>query len=293
MRILQLAQFYPPVIGGEERHVRNLSVELGALGHDLHVATLDVGAAPQLDPGVQVHSLHNLGVRVPALYPTADRPLALPMPDPLVTRALSQVVGQVRPDVVHAHFFMSGLVAMQLKEALGVPFVVTFHALGLVRKLHQGAADEFPAKRITIEGDIVRAADVIVAECPDDRRNLVTLYDADPHKVAVIPCGFACDEFWPIAPKFARRALGLPSDVPVILSVGRLHRLEPEGRPPRVYSMIFEMGNSTIPVAPMALSRGMIVRTMDSSRIVLTATQSGSDSEETVGSCRAVSVSST
>jgi D-inositol-3-phosphate glycosyltransferase len=127
-----------------------------------------------------------------------------------------------RYDLVHAHFFMSGLVAMQLKNVLGLPFVVTFHALGLVRRLHQGAADEFPTKRIAIERDIVDAADGLIAECPDDRRNLVTLYNADPHKIAVIPCGFASDDFWPIAPRFARRALGLRSDVPVLLSVGRL-----------------------------------------------------------------------
>jgi D-inositol-3-phosphate glycosyltransferase len=111
---------------------------------------------------------------------------------------------------------------MQLKETLGLPFVMTFHALGLVRRLHQGAADEFPAKRIAIERAVIEAADALIAECPDDRRNLVTLYNADPSKIAVIPCGFASDEFWPIAPRFARRALGLPSDVPVLLSVGRL-----------------------------------------------------------------------
>jgi D-inositol-3-phosphate glycosyltransferase len=127
-----------------------------------------------------------------------------------------------RYDLVHAHFFMSGVVALQLKAALGLPFVVTFHALGLVRRLHQGFADEFPAKRITIERDVMHGADAIVAECPDDRRNLVTLYNTDPSKIAVIPCGFAPEEFWPIAPRFARRALGLPSDVPVLLSLGRL-----------------------------------------------------------------------
>jgi D-inositol-3-phosphate glycosyltransferase len=44
-----------------------------------------------------------------------------------------------RYDVVHAHFFMSGAVALQLKASLGIPFVVTFHGLGLVRRLHQGA----------------------------------------------------------------------------------------------------------------------------------------------------------
>jgi glycosyltransferase involved in cell wall biosynthesis len=127
-----------------------------------------------------------------------------------------------RYDVAHAHFFMSGLVAMQLKTALGLPFVITFHALGLVRRLHQGAADEFPPARIAIEREIVRCADVIVAESPDDRHNLVTLYDAEPNKTVVVPCGFAPDEFWPIAPRFARRALGLPSDVPILLSVCRL-----------------------------------------------------------------------
>ena len=62
-----------------------------------------------------------------------------------------------RYDLVHAHFFMSGLVAMQLKSALGLPFVVTFHGLGLVRRLHQGAADEFSPKRIAIERDVIRA----------------------------------------------------------------------------------------------------------------------------------------
>ncbi len=127
-----------------------------------------------------------------------------------------------RYGVVHAHFFMSGLVAMQLKAAHGLPFVVTFHALGLVRRLHQGAADQFSPARVAIEREVMAAADAIVAECPDDRRNLVTLYNASPEKIVVIPCGYASDDFWPIAPRFARQALGLASDVPVLLSVGRI-----------------------------------------------------------------------
>ena len=89
-----LAQFYPPVIGGEERHVRNLSLELAARGHEVHVACLDVGRPPVVDPGVTVHALANVGVKVPALYPTADRPLALPIPDPYVSRGLSRLVAR-------------------------------------------------------------------------------------------------------------------------------------------------------------------------------------------------------
>ena len=55
------------------------------------------------DPGVTVHTLHNVGVKVPALYPTADRPLALPVPDPLRRGRCPGWSREVRPDVVHAH----------------------------------------------------------------------------------------------------------------------------------------------------------------------------------------------
>jgi glycosyltransferase involved in cell wall biosynthesis len=126
MRILMLAQFYPPVIGGEERHVRNLSLELAARGHEVHVACLDVGQPPVVDPGVTVHPLANVGVKVPALYPTADRPLALPIPDPYVSRALSRLVDEVRPDVVHAHNWIINSY-LPLRAARRLPLVYSLH----------------------------------------------------------------------------------------------------------------------------------------------------------------------
>jgi len=52
-------------------------------------------------------------------------------------------------------------------------------------------------------------------------------------------------------------------------------------------SMILLIGYSTMPLAPAALSWGISARTRDSSRMVFTATQSGSDRAETVGFCRA------
>jgi len=121
-----LAQFYPPVIGGEERHVRNLSVELASRGHDVHVACLDVGQPPVVDPGVTVHALPNVGVKIPALYPTADRPLALPIPDPYVSRGLSRLVDEVRPDVVHAHNWIINSY-LPLSAARHLPLVYSLH----------------------------------------------------------------------------------------------------------------------------------------------------------------------
>ncbi|WP_205472209.1 glycosyltransferase family 4 protein [Nocardioides sp. SYSU D00038] len=122
-----LAQFYPPVVGGEERHVRNLSCELAARGHDVHVACLDTAAGPpQQDPGVTVHALGNIGQRVPALYPTADRPLALPVPDPVVTRGLKALVDRLRPDVVHAHNWIVNSY-LPLRAARALPLVQSLH----------------------------------------------------------------------------------------------------------------------------------------------------------------------
>ena len=50
-----------------------------------------------------------------------------------------------RPDVVHAHFWMSGLAALQATAGTDIPVVQTFHALGTVKRRHQGAADTSPA----------------------------------------------------------------------------------------------------------------------------------------------------
>ena len=142
MKILMLAQFYPPVIGGEERHVRNLSIELAKRGHDVHVACLEVHQPPVVDEGVTVHVLDNVGVHVPSLYPTADRPLALPIPDPLASRGLARVVAQVQPDVVHAHNWLINSY-VPLAGARKLPLVYSLH----------DASHICPNKRLMFKGE--------------------------------------------------------------------------------------------------------------------------------------------
>ncbi|MBS41960.1 MAG: glycosyl transferase family 1 [Nocardioides sp.] len=135
MRVLQLTQFFPPVVGGEERHVRNLSLALAERGHDVHVATLDPGsgAAPEdlADRDVTGHVLDHVGVRAPWFYPTADRPLALPVPDPVATRDLGRLLREVRPDVVHAHTWLVNSL-VPLPAAHRVPLVHSLHDYGHV-----------------------------------------------------------------------------------------------------------------------------------------------------------------
>jgi len=125
-------------------------------------------------------------------------------------------------DVVHANFFMSGWVAMELKRKLGLPFVITFHALGLVRREHQKEADAFPPERSDIERLLVQEADAIVAECPQDQEDLVRLYGASPSKMVMVPCGFDPQEFAPMSRQEARRRLGLDPNEFIVLQLGRM-----------------------------------------------------------------------
>jgi glycosyltransferase involved in cell wall biosynthesis len=127
-------------------------------------------------------------------------------------------------DIAHANFWMSGMVALELKERLGIPFVITFHALGRVRRLYQGAADGFPEERFEIEERIVDGADRVIAECPQDEQDLVTLYEADPRRISMIPCGVDLTSFRPVPRRRARSIVGVHQREHVVLQLGRLVR---------------------------------------------------------------------
>ena len=127
-----------------------------------------------------------------------------------------------RYKLIHAHFFMSALVAADIKQKLGIPFIVTFHALAKVRRIHQGKEDWFPDEGFAIEERVLAEADQIVALCPQERDDLVGLYRADPKKITVIPNGFRPDEIFPLDKLFARMALKLDPKEKVILQLGRM-----------------------------------------------------------------------
>lgn len=206
--------------GGQNVYVAQVARHLGALGYHVDVFTRrDSAALPEIvemRPGVRV-------VHVPAgPAATVRKEALLPMMEEFTAWTTSFMAANGGYDLVHANFFMSGLVAMRLKRSLGIPFVVTFHALGRVRRLHQGDADHFPPERLTIEDDVIAEADGIIAECPQDRNDLSTLYCAEPARVTIVPCGFDRKEFWPISRALARRALGLAPGEKVLLNIGRV-----------------------------------------------------------------------
>jgi phosphoheptose isomerase/glycosyltransferase involved in cell wall biosynthesis len=163
-------------------------------------------------------------VHVPAGPPThLPKEALLEHMDAFTSWFLEHARRQRRPyDLVHANFFMSALVAAEAKRVLGIPFVVTFHALGKVRRLHQGPNDGFPDERFAIEERCIAEADHVIAECPQDEEDLIRHYGADPARMTIVPAGVDTGEFWPMSPQLARASLGFEPDERIVLHVGRI-----------------------------------------------------------------------
>lgn len=132
MRLLLLAQFFPPDIGGEERHVFNLANTLADRGHEVAVATQRMAGIPDeevLASGVRVHRFATMAMSLPGVYSTS-RPHHPPTPDPLGVRELARIVRRERPEVIHAHnWIVNSALVLRRHSATGSRF-------GLVLTLH-------------------------------------------------------------------------------------------------------------------------------------------------------------
>lgn len=131
MRILMLAQFYTPIVGGEERHVQDLSRELVKRGHEVAVVTFwHPGSAEfEIDQGVFVHRIRSTMQRADWLF-SDQRRHAPPLPDPEGLRHIGQIFQGERPDLVHAHNWIVHSF-LPIKVWSRVPLVVTLHDYSL------------------------------------------------------------------------------------------------------------------------------------------------------------------
>jgi glycosyltransferase involved in cell wall biosynthesis len=194
--------------GGQNVHVAALAAGLAHRGHRVTVYTRrDDESLPErvaLQDGYEV------------VHVAAGPPRELPKDDllphmPEFARVLRRQWSQLPPDVVHAHFWMSGLASVEASAALlsPIPVLQTFHALGSVKRRHQGAADPSPQDRIGLERGLCRDVAHVVATCTDEVFELRRL-GLTRDRVSVVPCGVDTDVFTPtgpVAPRTDRKRL--------------------------------------------------------------------------------------
>lgn len=124
-------------------------------------------------------------------------------------------------DVLHSHYWLSGLAAMTLARIWDVPHVTMFHTLGRLKMLANPAEPE-PALRLEMEHKLIQSVDRIIASTNDERTQLMRYCGATAQQIEVLPCGVDLDLFKPHDKRQARQRLGLPLNRPVVLFAGRL-----------------------------------------------------------------------
>jgi len=219
MRIAMVSEHASPLAvlggvdaGGQNVHVDALARNLAARGHEVVVHTRrddpDLPTTVEVAPRFVVHHV-DAG---PATYVPKDEfgPFL-----PRFAEELARYWGRWRPDVVHAHYWMSGVVSLLGSERYGIPSAVTFHALGVVKKRHQADADTSPDVRIPAERQLIARMDRIIATCSDEVRELQRL-GGEIGRIDVVPCGVDAGTFVPLP---SVRPDGRPFQ---ILSLGRL-----------------------------------------------------------------------
>lgn len=207
--------------GGQNVYVAELSRHLAACGYAVDVFTRRTGLSQP-----EVVNWRD-GVRVIHLMAGPPLPLAKDALWPLMGDFRAALLRFIacegsRYDVLHGNFWMAGLVAVDLQRWLSAPAVQVFHALGTTKRRHQPEHDTSPTVRIPLEREIVRRAARLIAQCPDERQELIEDYGADPERIVLIPSGVDIELFRPWPQSEARRRLGLPHKEALIVYVGRL-----------------------------------------------------------------------
>lgn len=213
--------------GGMNVYVRDLTRELGR-----HGVGVDVFTRSQ-DEHVP-HVLHDLGygnriVHIPA---GPEIPVEKSELVDYVTTFVENIqdfaaTKLLRYDLLHAHYWLSGLAGLELRDRWGIPLIQMFHTLALMKnRVARAESESEPDTRVESERRLLREADRVVAATQAELAQIQWLYQTSTDRVVVIPPGVDTARFYPIAKDEAREFISMPNDNCMILFVGRIEALK-------------------------------------------------------------------
>lgn len=215
--------------GGMSVYIRELSRELGRAGHSVDVYTCaDSGREDaEMFLSENVRIVH-LGVG-PNRRVT-KRMLSGHLPEIFQSLDAYMKGNNVCYDLIHSHYWLSGMIGRLAQASWFAPHVVMFHTTGIAKRVACGEERE-PAHRLIAEKRLAHASDRILAATEREKNLLVRYYNVPVEKIGMVPCGVNLERFRPLARDAARKKLGLQDARSVVLYVGRfapvkgLHRL--------------------------------------------------------------------
>jgi D-inositol-3-phosphate glycosyltransferase len=209
--------------GGMNVYVRELARELANRGHAVDIYTK--AHQPEHGPAI------NLGQNVRIIH--LDTGVDEDMPKIAIYDHIHTLAGvaenfrkynELQYDIIHSHYWLSGLIGSELKRLWHIPHAVMFHTLGAIKN-KLGVGEKEPELRIRSEREAISGCDLVIASTPREKQDLMKLYAASGDKISVIPCGVNTELFKPVDREAARRELGLDHQK-VILFVGRMDPLK-------------------------------------------------------------------
>ncbi len=243
--------------GGMNVYVRDSSRELGRQGF-----LVDVFTRSQDD--CQPRIKHDLGYGGRVIHVVAGP--EKPIPVDQVANYLDEFTAgvlefaareNIQYDLIHSHYWLSGLVADRLRDAWHTPIVHMFHTLGHMKnQIAQNDSQRVSAARLAGENKVLALADKLIAATPAEEAQLIELYGADAAKIAIIPPGVDLERFRPIPKDEAKRKVGIPCGDTNILFAGRIEPLKGIDTMLRAMALIQERRPDVLHNACMAIVGG-------------------------------------
>lgn len=204
--------------GGMNVYIREVVSSLAQVGVTCDVFvrrwSTELAEIVDVEPGFRV-------IHVPAGAP--DLPKSeLPGIVDEFTEWMREWLSEHPVDILHANYWLSGVVGHRLKHPLELPLVTTFHTLARV-KAEMG--DIEPESRVAAETQVVACSDAMIANAMEERRQLVELYHAAEDRINVIAPGVDRALFSPGSREGAQGAIGYDGG-PLLLFVGRIQPLK-------------------------------------------------------------------
>src|SRR5205807_123063 len=157
--------------GGMNVYIRELARELGNSQITIDIFTRQTKTHQphivQLTPNVRV-----IHVKAGPTSPISKHDLHQYLPD--FTQHIEEFRRQeaLRYDVLHSHYWLSGMAAMQLAQRWDIPHVTMFHTLGHLKQLANPNESEL-SLRLEMERLLIQRADRIIASTYDERQQII------------------------------------------------------------------------------------------------------------------------
>lgn len=192
--------------GGMNVYILNLAHHLGKLGHKI-----DIYTRSHKDRDEYLIKMHK-NIRIIHLS-ASDL-------DSYTERILQYMKDNSHSyDLIHSHYYYSGMIGCKLKKEISIPLVMTFHTMGIMKKLYLGVDDR---KRINYEREITKCVNGIIASTDLEETDLNKYYHVQKNKIFVVSPGVNHHIFKKYDQSYSRKKLSLEQGKRIILFIGRI-----------------------------------------------------------------------